>query len=320
MSPLHPYIKIETAKSVHSKSPNSLYPLIHATMPSAGPANYNADLALLDVEMAVEYGVFREEYEDKKSFRKAAAEAGLSWAMVQAEKTRRSGKASSTEARNAGWALIAIEEEEKGVPMRTALKKADGGSYKDRFIHAQRLLLQKGAAPAPAAKPAAPAPAPAPAAKAAPKRLTPAPAAAPAAPAPAAPAAAAKTAEELAQAAWEEKYEEFDMLCSPAFRERATGRIFMRGKGVRQLDVEWDEDLGAWKDDTESAPAPAPVAAPAKTAEELAQAAWEEKYEEFSMEDIVCYREKATGREFLKEGLRQLGPEWDDDLGDFKAE
>jgi hypothetical protein len=33
-------------------------------MPSSGPASYNADLALLDVEMAVKYGVLRENYED----------------------------------------------------------------------------------------------------------------------------------------------------------------------------------------------------------------------------------------------------------------
>ena len=216
-------------------------------MPSAGPASYNADLALLDVEMAVEYGVFREDYEDKKSFRKAAADAGLSWAMVQAEKTRRSGKPSSTESRNAAWLLIAVEEEEKGLPMRMALKKADGGTYKDRFIHAQRLLLQKSspepapkAAPAPVPKAAAPAPVAAPVAAPAP---VPAPVAAPAT---SAPEPVPASAEELAQAAWDAKYEPFDMGDVACLREKETGRIFMKGEGVRQLDLEWDEDLGEW--------------------------------------------------------------------------
>jgi hypothetical protein len=219
-------------------------------MPSAGPASYNADLALLDVEMAAEYGVFREEYEDKKSFRKAAAEAGLSWAMVQAEKTRRNGKPSSTEARNAAWLLIAIEEEEKGLPMRTKLKKADGGTYRDRFIHEQRLLLQKGAdaevkPPAPARAPvrapkttaAAPEPAPEPA---------PAPATAPATAPVAEPATAPVAKADTAEAAWAAKYEEFFMGYVPCWRERESGRIFMKGEGVHVLDLEWDEDLGEW--------------------------------------------------------------------------
>lgn len=245
-------------------SPPTVSAPIIATMPSAGPASYNADLALLDVEMAVEYGVFRDEYEDKKSFRKAAADAGLSWAMVQAEKTRRTGKPSSTEARNAGWALIAIEEEEKGVPMRTALKKADGGSYKDRFIHAQRLLLQKGTAspdapPAPAPVKAAAKRPVAAAAKAA--EPAPVPVAAPV-PAPVvaaakaaepkaepAPVVAAKAAPDTAEAAWAAKYEEFFMGDVACWRERESGRMFLKGEGVRQLDVEWDEDLGEWKDE-----------------------------------------------------------------------
>jgi hypothetical protein len=212
-------------------------------MPSSGPASYNADLALLDVEMAVKYGVLRENYEDKKSFRKAAADAGLSWAMVQAEKTRRSGKPSSTEARNASWMLIAIEEEEKGLPMRTALKKANGGTYKDRFIHAQRLLLQKSS-PEPAAAvaavakaKAAPAPAPAPVA---------APAPAPAAKPEPAPVAAAKPKADTEEAAWAAKYEEFFMGDVACWRERETGRMFMKGEGVRELDMEWDDDLGEW--------------------------------------------------------------------------
>lgn len=209
-------------------------------MPSSGPASYNADLALLDVEMAVKYGVLRENYEDKKSFRKAAADAGLSWAMVQAEKTRRSGKPSSTEARNASWMLIAIEEEEKGLPMRTALKKANGGTYKDRFIHAQRLLLQKSS-PEPAVAVAKPEPAPAPVAAPAP-----APVAAPAAKPEPAPVAAAKPKADTAEAAWAAKYEEFFMGDVACWREKETGRIFMKGEGVRELDMEWDDDLGEW--------------------------------------------------------------------------
>jgi hypothetical protein len=218
-------------------------------MPSSGPASYNADLALLDVEMAVKYGVLRENYEDKKSFRKAAADAGLSWAMVQAEKTRRSGKPSSTEARNASWMLIAIEEEEKGLPMRTALKKANGGTYKDRFIHAQRLLLQKSS-PEPAVVVAAVAKAkakaaPAPAASA---KTEPAPAAAASAktePAPV-PAASAKPKADTEEAAWAAKYEEFFMGDVACWRERESGRMFMKGEGVRELDMEWDDDLGEW--------------------------------------------------------------------------
>ena len=89
-------------------------------MPSAGPTAYNEMLAALDAEMAAELGVIRSEYADKKAFRKAAAAAGLSWPMVQAEGTRRSGKPSAVEARNERLRLQAISDEEQGLPMQVA--------------------------------------------------------------------------------------------------------------------------------------------------------------------------------------------------------
>jgi hypothetical protein len=239
-----------------------------------GPAAHNAAVGLLEVEMAAELGVIREEYADLESFRAARKAAGLTIEMVRAEKTRRSGQPSSTSARNAGWVLIAIEEEAKGVPMRTALKKADGGTYRERFIHKHRLELQKGlSGPAvPAKTPAvakakaeapvvakAPAPAVAVAVEAPPAvAKASAPVVAVAVEAPPAPVVAkavaakpAMTAKEMAMlASLKEEYDEVELGGMVYLRHKSLGAIYAKGAGVGELGdemPEWDEDLGEWK-------------------------------------------------------------------------
>ena len=97
----------------------------------------------------MEYGVFRADYEELAAFRTALRACGLTWPMVQAEFTSRSGKPSAVALRNASYALIAAEEEEKGIPMRTRLKKAEGGTHRDRYIHGLRLALRAAKGPEP---------------------------------------------------------------------------------------------------------------------------------------------------------------------------
>ena len=244
-------------------------------MPSAGPTAYNELLAVIDVEMAAEMGVIRSEYADKKTFRKAAAAAGLSWPMVQAEATRRSGKPSGVEARNAQWRLVAIEEEEKGLPMREPLPGKAG--YRDRMLNTFRLEVrsQLGSpkAPAPVAPKVAPkapkAVAPkAEAPKASPKAVAaPKPEAAPkaepkavAAPkaepkAVAAPKAAPKAEPKLDPkeaaklASFYAEYEEVTLAGTVYLRHKELGLIYTKGAEVGELGdemPEWDEDLGEW--------------------------------------------------------------------------
>jgi hypothetical protein len=224
-------------------------------MPSAGPTAYNELLAVIDVEMAAEMGVIRSEYADKKTFRKAAAAAGLSWPMVQAEATRRSGKPSGVEARNAQWRLVAIEEEEKGLPMREPLPGKAG--YRDRMLNTFRIEVRsqlgspKAAAEAApkAAAPKAEAPKPAPKAVAAPKAEAPKPEApkAVAASKPEAPKLDAKEAAKLAS--FYAEYEEVTLAGTVYLRHKELGLIYTKGAEVGELGdemPEWDEDLGEW--------------------------------------------------------------------------
>ena len=226
----------------------------------------------------MEYGVFRADYEDLAAFRTALRASGLTWPMVQAEFTSRSGKPSAVALRNAAYALIAAEEEEKGIPMRTKLKKAEGGTHRDRYIHNLRLALRaakgpeperpkapepvkaevkakapepvKAKAPEPQAKAPEPvkAKAPEPQAKAEPKP--------PKAEAKAEPKAEVKpkahTEEEAEQARWEASCEEVVLNGTPLLRWKKSGEVFRRG-GLRELGalVEYDEDLGEWVDVTD---------------------------------------------------------------------
>ena len=229
---------------------------------SKGPS-HNAKLASLEEEMAMEYGVFRADYEDLAAFRTALRASGLTWPMVQAEFTSRSGKPSAVALRNAAYALIAAEEEEKGIPMRTKLKKAEGGTHRDRYIHNLRLALRAAKGPEPE-RPKAPEPvkaevkakapepvkakAPEPQAKAEPKP--------PKAEAKAEPKAEVKpkahTEEEAEQARWEASCEEVVLNGTPLLRWKKSGEVFRRG-GLRELGalVEYDEDLGEWVDVTD---------------------------------------------------------------------
>jgi hypothetical protein len=240
---------------------------------SKGPS-HNAKLASLEEEMAMEYGVFRADYEDLAAFRTALRASGLTWPMVQAEFTSRSGKPSAVALRNAAYALIAAEEEEKGIPMRTKLKKAEGGTHRDRYIHNLRLALRAAKGPEPErpkapepvkAEPKAPEPVKPAEAKAEPKAPEPPKAEAKAAKAEAKAAKAeakaepkaevkpkAHTEEDAEQARWEASCEEVVLNGTPLLRWKKSGEVFRRG-GLRELGalVEYDEDLGEWVDVTD---------------------------------------------------------------------
>jgi len=222
---------------------------------SKGPS-HNAKLASLEEEMAMEYGVFRADYEDLAAFRTALRASGLTWPMVQEEFTSRSGKPSAVALRNAAYALIAAEEEEKGIPMRTKLKKAEGGTHRDRYIHNLRLALRAAKGPEPERPKAPEAPEP-PKAEAKAKAPEPAevqakaevkPKAEVKAPAPK-PQPKAHTEEEAEQARWEASCEEVVLNGTPLLRWKKSGEVFRRG-GLRELGalVEYDEDLGEWVD------------------------------------------------------------------------
>lgn len=227
---------------------------------SKGPS-HNAKLASLEEEMAMEYGVFRADYEDLAAFRTALRACGLTWPMVQAEFTSRSGKPSAVALRNASYALIAAEEEEKGLPMRTRLKKAEGGTHRDRYIHGLRLALRAAKGPEP------PKPVPVPKAEVPQPKALPVPvpkadvevkpqpvpqpnAEVPVHKAEALPVPKAKpTEEEAEQARWDASCEEVVLKGVPLLRWKKSGEVFRRG-GLRELGalVEYDEDLGEWVD------------------------------------------------------------------------
>ena len=234
---------------------------------SKGPS-HNAKLASLEEEMAMEYGVFRADYEDLAAFRTALRACGLTWPMVQAEFTSRSGKPSAVALRNASYALIAAEEEEKGIPMRTRLKKAEGGTHRDRYIHGLRLALRAAKGPEPEPPKALPVPKPEVQPKPVPKaeaEVKPVPKAVPVPKAEVKPVPVAKvevpkaapkalpqpkpTEEEAEQARWDASCEEVVLKGVPLLRWKKSGEVFRRG-GLRELGalVEYDEDLGEWVD------------------------------------------------------------------------
>ena len=247
-----------------------LFPPKRVPTMSKGPS-HNAKLASLEEEMAMEYGVFRTDYEDLTAFRTALRACGLTWPMVQAEFTSRSGKPSAVALRNASYALIAAEEEEKGLPMRTRLKKAEGGTHRDRYIHGLRLALRAAKGPEPEPPKALPVPkpevkpvpkpevkpVPVPKAEAevkpVPKTEVPkaeVPNAAPKAlPQPVPKAEVKPTEEEAEQARWDASCEEVVLKGVPLLRWKKSGEVFRRG-GLRELGalVEYDEDLGEWVD------------------------------------------------------------------------
>jgi hypothetical protein len=227
-------------------------------MASAGLSAYHERIALLDVEMAKDYGVFREDYADKKTFRKAAAAAGLSWPMVQTEETRRTkGGVSTTALRNERFRLQAIAEEEQGLPMNVAAP-GEKLTYTQRALN--RLRLEVRASSSSAASAASPAPPKkTPVAKPAPKAAEPAaePKAEPKAAEPAAePKAEPKAAEptmspkEAAMlASLKEEYEEVKLGGIVYLQHKSLGSIFTKGEKAWELGEEmpeWDADLGEW--------------------------------------------------------------------------
>ena len=224
-------------------------------MASAGLSAYHERIALLDVEMAKEYGVFREDYADKKTFRKAAAAAGLSWPMVQTEETRRTkGGVSTTAARNERLRQQALAEEEQGVPIAVAAP-GEKLTYTQRALNRFREELRaklgveaKPDSPAPPAKtkPAA-APKPVEAPVAAPKAVE-APVAAPAEAPVAAPMLSPKQAAMLA--AFAKEYEEVTLGGTVDLRHKELDVFYVKGEKAGELGAEmpeWDYDLGEWK-------------------------------------------------------------------------
>jgi outer membrane biosynthesis protein TonB len=232
-------------------------------------------LAALDAEMAAELGVIRSEYADKKTFRKAAAAAGLSWPMVQAEGTRRSGKPSAVEARNERLRLQAITEEEQGLPMHVAAPgekltytqralnrfreevRASSEVTKPSSPEIPKLKALKAAEVPKAAPKAEPKAEP----KAAPKaEAKPEVKAEPKAEPKAAPKAEAKaevkpkaelTPKQAAMlAALEAEYQEIKLGGIVYLRHKTLDTIYTKGEKAWELGEEmpeWDEDLGEWK-------------------------------------------------------------------------
>jgi outer membrane biosynthesis protein TonB len=238
-------------------------------------------LSALDVEMAAELGVIRSEYADKKTFRKAAAAAGLSWPMVQAEGTRRSGKPSAVEARNERLRLQAITEEEQGLPMHVAAP-GEKLTYTQRALNRFREEVRASSELPEPAEPAAPkvkapevpkAKAPElPKAKAEPKPKAEPKANAPEVPkvkpepkanAPEVPkvkpepkAKAPEPKPELSPkeaamlASLEAQYQEIKLGGKVYLRHKTLDTIYAKGEKAWELGdemPEWDEDLGEWK-------------------------------------------------------------------------
>ena len=232
-------------------------------MPSAGPTAYNEMLSALDVEMAAELGVIRSEYADKKTFRKAAAAAGLSWPMVQAEGTRRSGKPSAVEARNERLRLQAITEEEQGLPMHVAAP-GEKLTYTQRALNRFREEVRASSELPEPAEPAAPkvkapevpkAKAPElPKPKAEPKPKANAPEVPKVKPEPKAKAPEPKpelSPKEAAMlASLEAQYQEIKLGGKVYLRHKTLDTIYAKGEKAWELGdemPEWDEDLGEWK-------------------------------------------------------------------------
>jgi hypothetical protein len=237
-------------------------------MPSAGPTAYNEMLASLDAEMAAELGVIRSEYADKKTFRKAAAAAGLSWSMVQAEGTRRSGKPSAVEARNERLRLQAITEEEHGLPMHVA-GPGEKLTYTQRALNRFREEVRASSEVTKPRSPEIPklkALKAAEVPKAAPKAEVKEPKAEPKAEAktevkpkaevkaevkPKAEPKAELTPKQAAMlAALEAEYQEIKLGGIVYLRHKALDTIYTKGEKAWELGEEmpeWDEDLGEWK-------------------------------------------------------------------------
>jgi hypothetical protein len=281
-----------------------------------GPVLYAKALSELELEMAKEKGVFREAYSEVKDFKAALKGAGITWKMVQDEYTARSGKGSSTAERNARWTLIALDEEERGVPLRALTRKEC--TYKEMYIYRQRLALRERSGPPPpkaapvaaAAKEAEPAAVAAkevaPAAAAAKEAVPAAVAAKEVAPA----AAAAKEAEPAAVAAKE------------AAAAAAAAKEAAAAAAKKELLIKAAAALAARRMAKAALQAKPPKEPP--SSKELAeQALWNEMYEEVSLGGITYLRHRSMGLIFVKgQGVRELGdemPEWDEDLGEFKA-
>ena len=287
-------------------------------MPSVtGPAAYNAKLLELEEEMAKEKGVFRSSYTTLVAFRKDLNAAGITFPMVREEYTRRSGKPSAIQARAAAWALLAAQEEERGLPMRTRLTAKDGGTYQDRFIHKERLALRAAAAAATAAPAAVAAkpqsPEPVAMLQKAAEQLAARRAAA------AAKAAAAKAAAAKAVAAPAAKAE--PMLQKAAEQLAARRAAAQAAKAAAAVAAKAAVAVAA---PVVAAAAAAPAPKPQSAKEAAEQAIWDAMYEEITLGGTVYLRWKKIGTIFVKgEGVRELGdemPEWDEDLGEFKAE
>lgn len=297
-----------------------------------GPVLYAKALSELELEMAKEKGVFREAYSEAKDFKAALKGAGITWKMVQDEYTARSGKGSSTAERNARWTLIALDEEERGLPLRALTRKEC--TYKEMYIYRQRLALRERSGPpppkaAPVAAAAKEAVAAAPAAVAA-KEAVPAAVAKEAVPAAAAakevaPAAAAKEAEPAAVAAKEEAAaaKEAAAAAKEAVPAAVAAKEAAAAAAKKELLSKAAAALAARRMAKAALQPPKPPKEPPSSKELAEQALWNEMYEEVSLGGITYLRHRSMGLIFVKgQGVRELGdemPEWDEDLGEFKA-
>jgi hypothetical protein len=270
-------------------------------MPSAGPTAYNEMLAALDAEMAAELGVIRSEYADKKAFRKAAAAAGLSWPMVQAEGTRRSGKPSAVEARNERLRLQAIADEEQGLPMHVA-GPGEKLTYTQRALNRFReevraMVKAPGGPEVPKAK-----------SPEVPKAKSPE---VPKAKSPEVPKAKAPEVPKAKAGGYYSSYE----------KNRSANWdcvVVFEGKQVRPL-----HDVSSPAVPKPKAPE-VPKAMPELSPKEAAMlASLESQYQEIKLGGKVYLRHKTLDTIYAKgEKAWELGeemPEWDEDLGEWKA-
>jgi hypothetical protein len=120
-----------------------------------GPVAWNAFVADVHKELALEAGVIYAEYASHKAFLAASKEAGIVRSDAMQEASRRkaaaAGKKSGVAERADRHRITAEAEEAAGVPMREA-----PSTYCERAIHKIRLEMRGLPMPAKASKPKAP--------------------------------------------------------------------------------------------------------------------------------------------------------------------
>ena len=120
-----------------------------------GPVAWNAFVADVHKELALEAGIVYAEYASHKAFLAASKEAGIVRSDAMQEASRRkaaaAGKKAGVAERAERYRITAEAEEAAGVPMREA-----PSTYSERAVHKIRLEMRGLPMPAKASKPSAP--------------------------------------------------------------------------------------------------------------------------------------------------------------------